>query len=432
MLKRKAYNELVEWKNTHREECLLVIGARQIGKTYIIREFAKNNYTKYYELNFLTNPKFKSIFDGDLDSETIIRKISLMEKGFSIIPGETLIFFDEIQECPNAITALKFLASNQDFDCIASGSMLGIAYKRTTSFPVGYVGFLYMNSLDFEEFCWANGVTEENINYLKDSFLNKKTVDSLFHDKFMELFKQYIVIGGMPDVINEFLITNNYQKALSAQKKILNGYKNDMVKYADTEDKSKIRACFDSIPAQLARENKKFTYGLVEKGTNRDKYYGALEWLHDAGIINICYNLKNIDAPFEGNKNIDCFKVYMRDTGLLMAMMEDGAQLEIMEGNLGIYKGAIYENVIADILHKSGKKLYYFEYNSTLEIDFFIRFENEITAVEVKSADNTKSKSLNSVMTNWGVKKGIKLSSKNIGENKDGVLSIPLYMSMFL
>ena len=419
MLKRKAYDKLKFWKDTHRNNCLMVIGARQVGKTYIIRKFAQENYEKFYEINVIAEKNYKKIFDENLDVETILRKMSLSVPNFQIIPGKTLIFLDELQDCPNAITALKFLAQDNRFDCITAGSMQETAYKKVTSFPVGYVDRLYMDSLDFEEFCWANGLSEEAISYLKEDFENKKSVSEVIHKRMMDLFKQYIVLGGMPDVINEFNLTQNYNLALSVQKRILNDYRDDILKYADASEKSKIRACFDSIPTQLS------------KNSNSENY-DALQWLFDAGLINFCYNLDNPELPLEGNKIVDCFKVYMRDTGLLMAMLDDGANIDVMNDNLGIYKGAIYENVIADIFHKSGKKLYYFEKNSTLEIDFFLRYEGVATAIEVKSADNTKSKSLKSVMTKWNVEKGIKLSSKNIDINENGVISMPLYMSMFL
>lgn len=432
MLKRKIVSELIDWKNNHKNKCLLVIGARQIGKTFIIREFAKENYDYFYEINFLENEKQKEIFKDDLSVDNIIKEISLRIPTFKVDDGKTLLFLDEIQECPQAITALKFLAQDKRFDCIASGSMLGMAYKRTSSFPVGYIDRIYMNSLDFEEFLWAKGVTDETINYIKEFYDNKKQVNMFAHNGMLELFREYIVLGGMPEVINEFLASNNFNVALNIQKEILDGYRDDIIKYAPEDEKVKIRACFDSIPVQLAKDNKKFRYNLVQKKADKSKLFNSLEWLYDAGIINFCYNLRNPEAPFEGNKIIDSFKVYMKDTGLLMAMMDEGSQLEIMNGNLGIYKGAIYENIIADVFTKSGKKLYYFEKNSTLEIDFFIRYNNEVTAVEVKSADNTKSKSLNSIMNNYGVKQGIKLSTKNIGYDSNGVLSLPLYMSMFL
>lgn len=432
MLKRKVVSELIDWKNNHKNKCLLVIGARQIGKTFIIREFAKENYDSFYEINFLENEKQKEIFKDDLSVDNIIKEISLRIPTFKVDDGKTLLFLDEIQECPQAITALKFLAQDKRFDCIASGSMLGMAYKRTSSFPVGYIDRIYMNSLDFEEFLWAKGVTDETINYIKEFYDNKKQVNMFAHNGMHELFREYIVLGGMPEVINEFLSSNNFNVALNIQKEILDGYRDDIIKYAPADEKVKIRACFDSIPVQLAKDNKKFKYNLVQKKADKSKLFNSLEWLYDAGIINFCYNLRNPEAPLEGNKIIDSFKVYMKDTGLLMAMMDEGSQLEIINGNLGIYKGAIYENIIADVFTKSGKKLYYFEKNSTLEIDFFIRYNNEVTAVEVKSADNTKSKSLNSIMNNYGVKQGIKLSTKNIGYDSNGVLSLPLYMSMFL
>ncbi len=432
VLKRKIYDKLISWKDNHRNNCLMVIGARQVGKTYIIREFGDKNYERFYELNFISNKEYQDIFSGDIDAGTILRKMSLVIPNFEIVPNKTLIFLDEIQDCPNAITALKFLAQDNNFDCIASGSMLGMAYKRVTSFPVGYVDRVYMDSLDFEEFCWANGCSCDAIKYLKEDFLSNKAVSDSVHKRMLELFKSYIVLGGMPDVINEFLETQNYNLAQNVQRRIISDYKDDIIKYADETDKVKIRACFDSIPFQLAKENKKFKYKVVEKNSNKKKYYGALQWLYDAGIINFCYNLTNPEFPFEGNKIDDCFKVYMRDTGLLVAMLDDGTNTDIMNGNLAIYKGAIYENVIADIFHKLGKKLYYFEKNSTLEIDFFIRFEDVATAVEVKSADNTKSKSLKSVMSNYNVAKGIKLSAKNSNQITENVISMPLYMCMFL
>lgn len=431
MLKRKITNDLINWKKNKKNSCLMVIGARQVGKTFIIREFAKENYDAFYELNFLNSTNIKEIFSQDLSSESILSTMSFKLKDFEIIPGKTLLFLDEIQECPEAITALKFLAEDSRIDVIASGSMLGLTYKNVLSYPVGYVEELHMYSLDFEEFLWANGINIDSINYVKNFYYEKKTVDSAIHESMLDLFKKYIVIGGMPAVVLEYISTNNFDLALKKQKMILTGYKNDILKYADDDQKTKIRTCFDSIPSQLAKENKKFKYNLLEKKASKDKYIDALQWLYDAGLINFCYNLSIPEAPLEGNKIRDCFKVYLNDTGLLVAMLDDGTNDEIMSGNLGIYKGAIYENVIAEVFTKLGKNLYYFEKNSTLEIDFFIRHNNVITAVEVKSADNTKSKSLNSVINNYGVKAGIKLSSKNLGTNKENIISLPIYMSAF-
>ena len=248
MLKRKIIKNLVEWKENHQNNCLLLIGARQVGKTYILKTFANQYYEKVIYINFIENASYIDIFNGNLDTETIIKKMSLVVPNSLIIPGKTIIILDEIQMCENAITALKFLAQNQDFDCIASGSLLGITYNRVVSFPVGYVERLDMNSLDFEEFCWANGVDEAAIDYLKEFYISKKTVPDSIHKRMMELFKEYIVVGGMPRVVDDFVNNHNFEQVLKLQRNIIMDYKDDIVKYASINDKSKIRDCFNSIP----------------------------------------------------------------------------------------------------------------------------------------------------------------------------------------
>ena len=410
----------------------MVLGARQVGKTFIIQKFAEENYENNIYINFLENEDMQRIFDGNLDAETIYKQMSLRLKSDLFVPGKTLIFLDEIQVCPRAITALKFLSIDGKYDIICSGSMLGGAYKRVTSFPVGFIERIELFSLDFEEYCWANGMNEESIGYLKEYYEKKQQIPTSIHNHMMELFKEYIVVGGMPRVVQAFMNNHNFGRVLEIQRNIVDDYRDDIVKYADSSDKAKIRACFDSIPKHLAQKNKKFKYKLVDKNGNSKKYEGSLEWLYDAGIINFCYNLSNIDLPLEGNADENIFKVYMCDTGLLLSMLEDGSQKEIIDGNLGIYKGAIYENIIADIFTKLGKKLYYYSYNSTLEIDFIIRYNNKPCAVVVKSADNTKSKSLDSLLEKKKVVQGIKLSAKNIGLNDKNILSIPLYMAIFI
>ncbi len=432
MLERKIYKTLLSWKENPNKKSLIVKGARQVGKTFIIQKFCEENYENYVYINFFENTDYSLIFQNGLEIETLIKQLTLRIPNVNLIPHKTVIFLDEIQECPEAITALKFLTIDKRFDVIASGSLLGINYKDIPSYPVGYVEHLEMHSLDFEEFCWANGMTKEAISYLKEYFDKRETVPEIIHTKMMNLFKEYIVVGGMPNVVNDFVNNHNFQSVLKIQRDIIEDYKMDIGKYAKETEKGKIRECFLSIPKHLAQDYKKFRYSLVSKNGKAEKYQGSLTWLYDANIINFCYNLSTPSIPFEGNAKSDVFKVYMRDTGLLMAMLEDGSQEEIIDGNLGIYKGAIYENIIADIFSKQGKKLYYFEHNSTIELDFFIRFNAVATAVEVKSADNTKSKSLNSVMSNWNVQYGIKLSSKNVGVSLNGVLNLPLYMAMFL
>lgn len=431
MLKRKISDSLLAWKKNTDRLCLLIKGARQVGKTFIIRKFAEENYKHIVELNFFENEGYKAIFDGDLNVETLIKQISLRVPGADLVPGETLIFLDEIQECPRARTALKFLAIDKRFDVIASGSMLGINYKDVPSYPVGYIDPLEMHSLDFEEFLWANGVKPGSIDDIHGYFDRHEPVPTAMHERMMELFKEYIVVGGMPRVVQDFVTNHNFANVLRIQRGIVEDYKEDIAKYADGAEKAKARACFESIPKHLSKDYKKFRYSLVEKGGTARKFSGSLQFLLDANVIVFCHNLGATELPLEGNAQSDTFKIYMRDTGLLMAMLEDGSQADIIDGNLGIYKGAIYENIIADIFTKLGKKLYYFEKNNRFEIDFFIRRNRTATGVEVKSADNTKSKSLTALIEKEAVKRGVKLSSKNVG--CDGkVECFPLYMAMFL
>ena len=431
MLKRKIYDELARWKARDNRQSLVIKGARQVGKTFIIELFAREHYKYTTTLNFEKNPAYRTIFDGDLDTDTLIKQISLRVPGAELAPGETLLFFDEIQSCPRARAALKFLTLDGRFDVIASGSLLGINYKEVPSYPVGYVEHLEMHSLDFEEFLWASGVTPGSVADIRAYFDTMKPVPAAMHERMMELFKEYIVVGGMPRAVDEFVTSHNFANVLRIQRAIISDYADDIAKYAEGTEKAKARACFLSIPKHLSKDYKKFQYSTVERGGTARKFGGSLMWLYDAGIINFCYNLSLPELPLEGNARSDAFKVYMRDTGLLMAMLEDGSQADVIDGNLGIYKGAIFENIIADIFGKANKKLYYFEQDSKIEIDFFIRRNKTATAVEVKSADHTRSRSMDAVIAKYGVKRGIKLSAKNIGRS-DAFDSLPLYMAMFL
>lgn len=430
MLERKIEYKLLEWKKSRNKLCAIVRGARQIGKTFSIECFGKKYYKYYIYINFIEKPEYSSIFENNIDAETIINQLKYRFGPEKIVKGKTLIFLDEIQNCPNAITALKFLSLDGKYDIIASGSMLGMAYKEVSSFPVGYVENIEMHSLDFEEFLWAKGL-KESIPWLKSFYEKREHVPDAVHNDMMNNFKEYIAVGGMPKVVQSYIDHKDFNEVLKLQKNIVSNYSDDIAKYAEGNDKAKARACFYSIPKQLAKYYKKFQYSLVENNGSARKFFGSLMWLYDAGMVNFCYNLSLPELPLEGNARNDAFKVYMKDTGLLVAMLEEGSQSDILSGNLGIYKGAVYENIIADIFAKSGKQLFYFEYNSQLEIDFFIRYNNKATAVEVKSSENTKSKSLASVLNNRGVEQGIRLSSKNIGENGK-ILSLPLYMAMFL
>lgn len=431
MLKRKITASLLTWKQDPDKRVLLVKGARQVGKTYSILDFAKNNYQSTIYINFEENPAYKEIFAGDLDMTTLIKQITLRVPNVKLVPGRTLLFLDEIQSCPRARTALKFLALGRQFDVIASGSLLGINYKDVPSFPVGYIDYLEMSGLDLEEFMWANKIPASSIQDLKEFYTKRQPVPAAMHTRMLELLKEYIVVGGMPRVVQEYVTRHDFVRVLRLQRGILSDYEDDIAKYALGAEKTKARACFLSLPRHLAKDYKKFRYSLVEaKGTAR-KFGGSLMWLYDAGIINFCHNLASPQLPLEGNALSDVFKVYLRDTGLLIAMLEDGTQIDIMDGRLGVYKGAVYENIIADIFAKGGKRLYYFEHNSQFEIDFFIRWQGKATAVEVKAANSTKAKSLTTVLQNYGVEQGIKLSAQNLSVN-GAVLNLPLYMAMFL
>lgn len=431
MLKRKIYNELFKWKSEKNKKVLVVTGARQVGKTFIIENFAREYYQNYIIINFEKQPQFKQVFESDLTPDNIVSQLTLLLPDKNIVPNETVLVFDEIQSCPQAITSLKFFTEDGRFDVIATGSLLGISYKEVSSFPVGATNRLTMHSMDFEEFLWANQVDSSHIDIIKNHYSNKTTVPEAIHIRFLQLFREYIVVGGMPAVVQEYVNNKDFSKVLKLQRDIVDDYSDDIIKYAEGTEKTKARACLLSIPKQLARDYKKFRYSIVDKNGNSRKYGGSLMWLYDAGIINFCNNLSRIELPLEGNAIEDIFKVYMCDTGLLVSMLEDGSQADIINGNLGIYKGAVYENIIGDIFAKSGKKLYYYEYRSQIEMDFIIRYEDMTTAVEVKSADHTKSKSMKAILTNYHAQQGIKLSTKNVGY-KDNVTTLPLYMAMFI
>ena len=431
MLKRKIEDQLIAWKNKDRRMPLLVKGARQVGKTFIIDKFCRENYENYVYMNFEITPSYKQIFDEDLDVDNLIKRISARTAQGKLIPGKTVMFFDEIQSCPQARTALKSFALDGRFDIIASGSLLGINYKQVSSFPVGYVEHLELHSMDFEEYLWAIGITDKSVGDIKDYFNENKAIPVAIHEAMMKYFKEYIIVGGMPAVVSEFVASSNFANVLTLQKGIVNNYLDDIAKYADGAEKVKARACFLSIPKQLAKDYKKFQYSVVERGASARKFAGSLMWLYDAGIISFCHNLSKPELPLEGNSLSDVFKVYMRDTGLLMSMLEAGSQADIIDGNLGIYKGAIYENIIADVFVKNDKKLYYFEQKSQIEIDFFIRIGKQLVAIEVKSAENTKSKSVTNIIQKYKIENAIKLSSKNMSSSGK-IRYMPLYMAMFL
>lgn len=422
----------------------MIKGVRQCGKTYIVRKFATENYESVVYINFILEPDKKSAFRGNLDVDTIILNLSALIPGSRFIPGKTCIVLDEIQECKEARTALKSFQMDGRFDVIAIGSLLGVkGYgKRKNEYqedespdsvPVGYETIVEMYPLDFEEFLWANGVDTKVIDTVKSCFENERVVPEGIHKAMMDLLYRYIIVGGLPEVVNCFLDTKNIESIYKTQRTLLSEYEEDMVKYADNADKPHIRECFASIPKQLAKENKKFQYSIVKKGARASQYKGSLQWLEDAGIVERCYNTTITELPLSGNAIEDCFKVYTTDIGILMGMLDYGTQADILKGNLLGYKGAIFENLMADFLYKSGQKLYYFHKDSGLEIDFLVRLKGKCVPVEVKSKTG-KTKSLSTVLKNkdvYHVNNAIKLGQYNVGREGE-VLTIPLYMGFLI
>lgn len=436
MLKRKIEQRLQEWKRSPNRKPLLIKGCRQCGKTYSVLDFAKKNYKHVVYLNFFENPDYCSVFEGSLEIDNITMLLSALLGSEAVFePGKTILVLDEIQECPDARTALKFFHLDGRYDVIGTGSLLGVrGYgKEPKSIPVGYETTIDMSPLDFEEFLWANGVSEVVIDSLKKNITQVTPVPEALHKKMRQLLLQYTVVGGMPDVVQTFVDTKRLDEVLNMQRDIVRSYEDDMIKYANQKDKSHILECFQSIPKQLSKENKKFQYSVVKKGSTASKYAGSLQWIEDAGIISRCYNLTATELPLDGNAQDDVFKVYMRDCGLFISMLEDGAQFDVLQGNLARYKGAIFENLIADMFTKMGRKLYYFHKNSGLEVDFVIRYKGACTLVEVKaSSGNTKStKTILAHPEKYHVNSAIKLGDYNVGRSGE-ILTLPLYMAFLL
>ena len=433
-LRRKIDEYLKNWKNDVNHLPLIVKGARQIGKTESINEFSKI-YNNVVYINFALEPIYKKIVNDGYDVDKVIKNISMIDSKWKIASNETLIIFDEIQEFPDITTTLKSFAIDKRYDVICSGSLLGINYKKIHSISLGYKCEYEMYSMDFEEFLWAVGVDDRNINEILEHLTSMSPFSEIEMDKYMDLFTDYVIVGGMPNVVKNYVLNKNFQGISELQKDIIDGYKDDARKYIEGLDQTKIINTFNSIPAQLAKDNKKFQYSKISSRARSREYIGVIEWLNDVGIINICYQMKFPELPIKGNVDTSKFKVYLADTGLLVSLLDEESQIDLkVNKNLGVYKGAIYENVVAEALKKSGADLvYYKREDSTLEIDFFVRTQNELLPIEVKSGNN-KSKSLNEVISNTrydNIKRGIKLANANVGY-KNNVFTIPYFCSFLI
>lgn len=433
-LKRKADIFLAEWKKDSHHYPLIIKGARQVGKTRTIRAFAYANYDNVIEINFVTEPQYRTITENGYSTDSIIKLISRIDPAKKMIPYKTLIFFDEIQAYPDIATTLKFFCEDKRFDVICSGSLLGINYKSISSVSIGYQTEYRMFSMDFEEFLWACGYQDDMINDILISMLTGKPLSEAEYTTMSGLFLDFCVLGGMPDIVRTYIEQKSFEGSLRLQRQLILGYEGDMRKYADSLDQTKIVSVYRSVPAQLAKENKKFQYNQIASGGRSKEYTGCVAWLEDAGILNQCLCLSFPELPIKGNTDETRFKLYMADTGLLVASLDDEAQLDLRANrNMGVYKGALFENFASEALTKQGYPLvYYKKENSTLEEDFFIRSRNELIPVEVKSNTN-KSKSLHQLIFSDrypDIVHGIKFSAGNIGIS-DHICTFP-YFTLFL
>ena len=434
-LKRKIDIYLKEWKNSKNRKPLIIKGARQIGKTTSIEKFGRENYKSFIEINYISMPQYKQIFQDGYTTENIIKNISLLNSEYKFIPGDTLIFFDEMQEYPDTATSLKFFNEDGRFDVICSGSLMGINYNQIHSNSVGNKEDYTMRSLDFEEFLWAKGYGEEQIESLYICMKEVKPLTNIQFDVMMNNFKDYLITGGMPEIVSTFIDNKNFSGILNMQQKLLTDYEEDITKYAGGLDKSKILDAYKKIKIFLGNDNKKFQITKLKDGARNREYVGVIDWMDRAGIINISYALDHLEMPLKANYNPDNYRLYFGYTGLLIVSLDEESQSDLRNNqNFGTYKGALYENIVAEMLTKAGFDLFFYrDEQSKIEMDFIIRDEKSIIPVEVKAGDNA-TYSLNRLIDEKqykNIKYGIKLCNKNIGFNGK-FYTFPYFMTFML
>ena len=421
LLKRKIDKYLTDWKNRPDKKPLIIKGARQIGKTRSVEWFAGQNYASVIEINFIEQKKYREIFNDGFEVDAILKNISLLNPELKFIPGNTIFFFDELQACPNCATSLKFFKLDGRFDVICSGSLMGISYNEIESNSVGYKEDYEMHSMDFEEFLWAMGYNDEFTADLLSHMLDVRPLSELQMDTLMSLFRDYVIIGGMPEVVSTYVRNKNFSGTLDIQRQLLKDYEEDITKYVEGLDKAKVKAVYNHISTFLAKENKRFQITKIARNARNRDYMGCVEWLADAGVVNVCYCLNQPELPLKGNYDPKMYKIYFKDIGLLIASLDEEAQEYLRANrNLGTYKGAIYENIVGDMLVKQGYRLFYYHSDKpALEMDFFIRDADSLIPVEVKANDGATA-SLNRLLNDDkynDVKYGIKLGYRNIGFN---------------
>lgn len=434
ILKRKIDAYLTDWKADQNRLPLIVKGARQIGKTFSIDKFAQANYQSVIRINFTLQPQYKGIFADGFDVDAIIKNISFINPDFSFTPGQTLLFFDELQDCPSCATSLKSFAIDGRYDVICSGSLMGIYYQEIESNSVGYKTDYEMFSLDFEEFLWAKGYTSVQVDSLIDKVRSITPLSIVEFETLSQVFKDYMVVGGMPAVVDRYIASGNFAGTLGVQRQLLQDYREDITKYAVGLDKAKILNVYDHISIFLAKDYKKFQISKIGRNARNRDYVGVIDWLKSAGIVNVCYAIQQLELPLKGNYTPENYKLYFQDPGLLVASLDDEAQEDLrLNGNLGTYKGALYENVVAAMLRQQGYDLYYYRNEkSTVELDFIVRDRTSLVPIEVKAGDN-QARSLAKVTDGriTDIKYGIKLSHQNIGFNGQ-YYTIPYFLGIFL
>ena len=432
---RKIDKAFVDWKAEKVRLPILLNGARQVGKTESVRHFARAAYGNFIEVNFIKQPEFKGILKDGYSPDAVIKRMSMIDPSLRFPPGDTLLFFDEIQEFPDIATTLKFFHEDGRFDVIISGSLLGIHYKRISSIAVGFKKDMQLRSFDFEEFLHARGYDDDFLGRIFSHMIDCVPFDQLEEKVLHGLFMDFCIIGGMPKVVAQFISSGTFAGTLDTQRGILNDYRDDVRKYAVGMDQTRILNVFDNIAPQLAKENKKFQVSKVSRNARFTDYRGCVEWLKDAGIVNLCHAMTFPELPIKGNYDADKYKIYMADTGLLVAMLDDEAQRDMRANeNLGVYKGGLYENIVGDALAKQGYELVYFKReDSTLEEDFFVRTANNLVPVEVKAKSGCSQSLRNLIKSDHyaDISWGIKFHGGNIGFSNN-VLTLPYYTAFLL
>jgi len=432
MLQRKSMEHLKQWKLREKKVALCIVGARQIGKTTLVREFAKECYQNFLEINFIVTPSAKQLFAGDLNADTLCENLTAFARK-PLTVGKTLILVDEVQECPAARTAIKFLVEDGRFDYIETGSLLGVNYQQVTSYPVGFEEIYHMYPMDLEEFLTANGVQQDTLKYLQDCYEQQLPVSESIHATLLKLFKLYVIVGGMPQVVQNYVDTHDIGRVVEIQKNILTQYRLDITKYAGRNGKVKIGRIFDTLPAQLNSKNRRFKLSVVAADGRMNRYEDSFQWLADAGVALPCYNVSEPQLPLSLNTKHNLFKLYLNDTGLLCSSCMDNVQLSILQGDLEINMGSILENIFAQQLQYNGYSLHYFDSKKHGEVDFVVENKGNIDLLEIKSGkDYHRHRALDNVaaVEGWYFGRKIVFAPGNVEVNGD-VLYLPWYMVMF-